>query len=497
MSRVALAIAVIVWLVASPLTAVDQNSPPRLRIMFSDMEANVVTVAGYALIANRQQPLVLTVDSADPNAFRGAVVDLGFPAMFMSSRLLADGSVVAVGRLYRQGQGYDVLVARLGRENEILWTRTIGGEDFDAGEDVLDVDGSLVVVGYSYSFSKIRSSDVLLLKLDYSGTILGSWTIGVEAYDDIAHRIERTRDGRLLILGETKSYNVSLSDILLVKMDANVQVQWSASIGGSSFEKAVSAVETDEAGLFVVGVSESFPMGKTDGFFLEVDKNGRLKYVKGVGWSGSDGFKDVCFKDGKYYVLGYSSVRKEEGDLLFLEVNSLGSVAAAYILTRSGFDSPHSVNPLGNNILATAAFSESETEALILESYSVDWSNITLEVFSQVKPMYERLDFMRISNINDSVTLADWTLRQVDLTVRSVDLAAKEVPAAVSPLTLNHQSVQVTVGEYVERTDWVAEAIRFVESNIPIIILAIPFITFFIAWLLLKIGKIVRRRTKS
>ena len=96
----------------------------------------------------------------------------------------------------------------------------LGGSADDAAYAITPTsDGNFVIAGSTRSFGA-GGSDIYLVKINSSGTVLWEKTIG-GAEDDGAHDVAEAVDGSLLIVGWTKSYGYSGRSIYIIKTDAN------------------------------------------------------------------------------------------------------------------------------------------------------------------------------------------------------------------------------------------------------------------------------------
>ncbi len=84
---------------------------------------------------------------------------------------LKDGSVVITGRSesFSRRKGFDLYLAKIDKDGDLVWERTYGGEDDDAGYDLVQADdGGFVVVGARQN-AVSRDSDFWILKTDENG----------------------------------------------------------------------------------------------------------------------------------------------------------------------------------------------------------------------------------------------------------------------------------------------------------------------------------------
>lgn len=103
----------------------------------------------------------------------------------------------------------DAFVVKLNSKGEHLWSKKLGGSQFDAGEAIVtDSSGNVIVAGSFWGSADFGGgvlqnaglSDVFLLALDPDGNHLWSQRFG-DADIQTAHSITRTADGDILLCG--------------------------------------------------------------------------------------------------------------------------------------------------------------------------------------------------------------------------------------------------------------------------------------------------------
>jgi len=137
-----------------------------------------------------------------------------------------DGSVYVVGLTASYSIGwYDVFVAKLDSSGNLLWFRTIGGSDNDWGYNIgVAPDGSIYVVGSTRSFGA-GDYDVFVAKLNSNGELLWFKTIGTTSYDE-GFNIIVAPDGGLYIVGTT------VFRVFLAKIDNSGNLLWVRTVDG-------------------------------------------------------------------------------------------------------------------------------------------------------------------------------------------------------------------------------------------------------------------------
>ena len=141
------------------------------------------------------------------------------------------------GNVYEQGQNLSLMPNSIYPTNSNVWLKTFGGTNNDSINSIQQTsDGGYIIGGYTNSFGA-GDYDALIVKLDSSGNISWSKTIGGIDYDSI-YSIQQTSDGGYIVGGETFSFDAGNDDALIAKLDS------SGNCGNCSFIQSVNPTVT-------------------------------------------------------------------------------------------------------------------------------------------------------------------------------------------------------------------------------------------------------------
>jgi hypothetical protein len=189
-------------------------------------------------------------------------------------KISSDGGYILFGTTFSFGAGdADFLLIKTDPSGNIQWSKTYGGTIEERGFSFHQTpDGGYVLVGSTYSFG--IGGDILLIKTDANGNIQWSKIYGGSDYD-WPYSLDRIADGGYILAGPTHSFSTS-ADIFLIKMDENGNVVWSKTYGGAGFDWAFSVKTTSDGGYAVAGWTTSYGAGSTDVFLVKTDGNGNI-----------------------------------------------------------------------------------------------------------------------------------------------------------------------------------------------------------------------------
>ena len=266
----------------------------------------------------------------------------------------SDGGYVISGWTESFGAGYeDIYVVKLDSSGNVVWTKTIGGSLTDVANSIIQSsDGGYVVAGGTLSFGA-GGSDMYIVKLDSSGNVVWTKTIG-GSKDDVASSIIRSSDGGYVVVGYTQSFREDDSDIsddwddiyieddrdlfdggisedrdiYVVKLDSSGNIVWTKTIGGSKDDVAYSIIQSSDRGYVVAGWTESFGAGWYDFYVVKLDSSGNVIWTKTIGGSFLDvGGSIIRSSDGGYVIAGgTASFGAGFADFYVVKLDSSGKV---------------------------------------------------------------------------------------------------------------------------------------------------------------------------
>lgn len=249
-----------------------------------------------------------------------------------------DGGFILAGFTYsndgdvsgNHGSG-DCWVVKLDMFGGIEWEKTLGGSNFDEARSVQQTsDGGFIVAGTSSSnngdlTNNYGDFDCWIVKLSGTGSIQWQKTLGGSKVDK-ASVVKLTSDGGFIIAGFTESSDEDVtflhggSDMWIVKLNENGQMQWQKTFGGSNSEEVVSMIPTNDGNYIAAGYTQSED-GDVSGFHGNVDiwvvkfsDFGAILWEKSLGGTSQDVVGDIRqSNDGGYIVAGSSS--SNDGDI--------------------------------------------------------------------------------------------------------------------------------------------------------------------------------------
>tara|TARA_B100000767_G_scaffold148805_1_gene140127 strand:+ start:3854 stop:5176 length:1323 start_codon:yes stop_codon:yes gene_type:complete len=212
-------------------------------------------------------------------------------------------------RTSQRHAGGDIWAVKLSAVGNFEWSKYFGGSFTDTAFGVeKTADNGFIIVGSSDSddvdISDNKGSyDFWVLKISSSGTLLWEKSFGGTEIDE-ARAITSTTDGNFIIVGDTRSSDVNVSnnngaaDLWMLKISPEGNLLWEKTIGATGFDVARSVSKSQDNGFIISGSSRSSDggytnQGQNDAWVLKTDANGNILWQKTVGGTEIDFFYDA------------------------------------------------------------------------------------------------------------------------------------------------------------------------------------------------------------
>ncbi|MBK9729950.1 MAG: T9SS C-terminal target domain-containing protein [Chitinophagaceae bacterium] len=245
----------------------------------------------------------------------------------------------------------DYWVIKLDGAGNLIWQKSLGGSDEDEGYYVQQTaDGGFVIVGESESddgdvTGNHGEGDYWIVKLDANGNLIWEKSYGGSSVD-YARMVKRTTDDGFVIAGWTSSNDGDISgnngdtDYWIVKLNAEGELQWEKNLGGSDYDFAYSINQTADQGFIVAGYIHSNDMdvsgnhGSTDYWLVKLDASGNLSWQKTLGGTNYDQAYAVQQASDGGYIIAGLSF-SNDGDVSGNHSTTIGTTQDCWVVKLS------------------------------------------------------------------------------------------------------------------------------------------------------------------
>jgi hypothetical protein len=240
----------------------------------------------------------------------------------------SDGGLAVAGWYGVTGVNYDAYLIKMDASGNITFSNTYGG----AGEDVAysifqNLDGSYILSGYTKTYGA-GLKDCYVLKITSTGSLSWSKTIG-GSLDEESFSIIQTSDGGYALAGVTQSYGSGGNDCYLVKLNSSGNLLWTKTIGGLNsdyFKSIQQRVNNNIVACGWYGINAD----NYDLYVAELDNLGSFISGKTVGSSGVEtGQCFVITDDNCLITAGYSDIGSGLDDMYIVQFDSSNNICSS------------------------------------------------------------------------------------------------------------------------------------------------------------------------
>lgn len=348
-------------------------------------------------------------------------------------------------------------------------------------------NGSIIVTGYFPQGGR-GDLDVFVARLGLDGNLLGVKCYGSIDYPDVAKRLIVERDG-FDVLGETWAYNVSQGDVLLLQVRDDLTLKDSWSIGGAGIDNGEDMGIASNGDYIIIGYTVGG--AGTQGFVVRMSRVGGLLWIRSYSSLGDTFLKRVYVDGGreKIYILGSGAFEEDRRDFFLLvmsEVSGWILNESRLEIVRAGPILDYTVDMSGYNLFiyhygGVAVVDLNKSLAVSYEVEGIHINETSLLDDSVELPYYSK-------------SLFGWRiLRNVVSERQCPAIKVVEASPMLSILPVNRSSIELKRGEFKREFDLGLAIRRFLERNVPILLL-IPVIIVFLLTLYYVFRNSVLRR---
>jgi len=355
-----------------------------------------------------------------------------------------DGGYIVAGSTASFGAGSsDIFLIKTDANGNIQWAKTYRGTYRDSAFSVQQTsDGGYIVAGETSSFGA-GYPDAFLIKTDADGNIIWAKTYGGTSTDG-ATSVQQTSDGGYIVAAEILSFGAGSWDIFLIKTDAYGNVQWAKTYGGTGADIPISVQQTSDGGYIVAGFTDSFGAGERDIFLIKTDANGNIIWAKTYGGTYWDyAFSVQQTSDGGYIVASSTLSFGTSNDFFLIKTDANGNIIWAKTYRRTGWDEVYSVQQTsdGGYILVGLTYSfGAGSEDIFLIKTDANGNIGSCSIVQDVSPTVNTVS-PTVTTPSPSVSSVSPNVNSVSPTVTSPTLTVSEL----CPLYIS-ESYQIASG---------------------------------------------------
>ena len=228
--------------------------------------------------------------------------DFGNDDYAVSACTLHDGGMIIGGSTNSVRENQDMLIMSIDDNNRTVWTKSVGGKTTDRCFNVIELDDHSVIAVGSVQVAT-GNNDMLILRLSKTGEIIWSRNFGGR-YNEEGRAAVQSDDGSILVVGTTASFGAGSNDVFLVKINKEGLLMWQRTFGGTSVEvgKDIKKLKNDD---FIITGYSSNGIYPFHTFLMKISSEGdelwQRVYIMG---ESSEGRSVSELTDGGYIITG-------------------------------------------------------------------------------------------------------------------------------------------------------------------------------------------------
>ncbi len=219
----------------------------------------------------------------------------------------------------------DYWIVKLTPDGELEWEKSFGGSNDDVANSIIQTsDNGYLIAGYSLSYdgditNPKGNTDYWIIKLSANGELDWEKSFG-GTWNDAAQTIIQLADSGFAVIGYSSSINGDItnpkgnSDIWIIKLTPDGELEWEKSLGGSGIDIGYSVVQTKDKGFAIAGSTNSIvgndskPKGGINYYVAKLSSNSDIVWEKSFGGNNIDVANSIIQAyDNSFVVSGYSN----------------------------------------------------------------------------------------------------------------------------------------------------------------------------------------------
>jgi len=346
----------------------------------------------------------------------------------MQERILTltnDGGYIVGGNT--DGSAGDAFVQKVNSIGQVEWIKIYAGADFDMVRFIETYDNNFILLANTSSFGA-GIVDICLMKIDNQGDILFQKTIGTDQ-DDFGIYIIQTNDQGFIVLARTGFF----SNIWLLKLDSNLNIQWQKAYGESDREILPRSIIETPDGYLIAAYYDDYSPNPISGFLIKLDKNGNILWQKKYSY----GNYDIEAHDVTMLSNYYSLLVRNSGFIGILKVDSSGNtVAQKYYSGYFPFAYYNMLQQSDGSYLISGIYDQNKFITKFSSNLNILWSKKFTDIPSDVyNAIYKTSDggYVALANANAPYS---FSILKLDGNGEVGGNCASYIPISLSPFNI-------------------------------------------------------------
>ncbi len=283
-----------------------------------------------------------------------------------------DSGYVYTGYNNMSGSGDNIFIYKLEANGDTGWFKIYNRGGDEIAECINQTTDGGFIIGGRTDYHTAGRNDFYLLKTDSLGDTLWTRTYG-RSQNDYCYSVQQTSDGGYILFGTSDTIIVAgYTYSLAIKTDTSGQVEWQQIFDRSTGGDFGQSVQQTSDGGYIFGGNSLNPGQSQDFCFIRTDADGNIQWIKTVGGSATDrAYSVLQTTDGGYVLAGETAyLLPLGGDFWVVKLNSFpNSIEKKNLITdefRLRQNYPNPFNPT-----TTIDFYLPKTSEVILKIFNI------------------------------------------------------------------------------------------------------------------------------
>jgi hypothetical protein len=262
-----------------------------------------------------------------------------------------DGGYLLVGYIGLEDIETDAYLLKVDSLGNFEWERRYGGTECEEANAVMQTsDGGYIIVGLTYSYG-MGLSDSYIIRTDEAGDTLWTKTYGGDLYE-ACYDVAAIDEGGFAIVSSNTSDGPGATGVEFRKLDENGESVLVRRYGGENLDSPRCLTRCIPSGYLIGGWTASFAQSREDMYALRVADNGDSLWMQTYGFADSSEIikSAVQLEDGGFLFAGGTGSAGIGADLTsiyLVRTDSLGELLWSNVY--GGFD-----QQLAEDVLVTS-----------------------------------------------------------------------------------------------------------------------------------------------
>lgn len=151
-------------------------------------------------------------------------------------------------------------LAKIDPDGHLIWHKTYDFPVYTGAQPyIMEASDQTVMLVTSVNRNEdpLSDEDILLAKIGAEGEVIWTRQYGGTVYNDGAEFVGEADNGDFVLIGSTGSFGHGSQDIYMIRTDLNGERLWHKTYGDQRFQVVVGATQRPDGGFWILGLSET------------------------------------------------------------------------------------------------------------------------------------------------------------------------------------------------------------------------------------------------